>query len=109
VERFRGERWAEQPIQTPFAFAILSATPPADIPHSDMFPGSHRKQALDHPLLHQRMRASKPAELVIVNGKNTAAADPLVRESDIRTKNYERTTTPMHQTFGSCDCSHWAS
>jgi CRISPR-associated endonuclease/helicase Cas3 len=27
VERFRGEDWAEEPIHTPFAFTMLSATP----------------------------------------------------------------------------------
>ncbi len=32
VERFRGERWAETPIRTPFACVILSATPPSTIP-----------------------------------------------------------------------------
>src|SRR5690606_37295844 len=31
VRRFRGDAWAETPIRTPFAFSMLSATPPRDI------------------------------------------------------------------------------
>ncbi len=78
VERFRGPDWAEAPLVTPFAFAILSATPPPDIPAESVFPGADRAAALDHDVLRQRLRASKPAELVVVKAKRGAAADPLI-------------------------------
>lgn len=28
IEKYRGEAWAESPLQTPFGFTMLSATPP---------------------------------------------------------------------------------
>lgn len=76
VERYRGERWAEQPIRTPFAFAMLSATPPADIPKTAMFPGAGRDAALDHPELTRRINASKPAELVSIKAGKSSGRDP---------------------------------
>jgi len=78
VERYRGEDWAEQPIRTPFAFSILSATPPPDIPESAVFPGADRNAALDHPELARRMKAAKPAELLLIKGGKSSAQDPLV-------------------------------
>lgn len=81
VERYRGERWAEQPIKTPFAFAILSATPPPDIPEAAVFPGAERKAGLDHPLLQRRINASKPAELVLVKPARSADKDAFVEDA----------------------------
>ena len=78
VERYRGEDWAEQPIRTPFAFAVLSATPPKGIPDMDIFPGAGREAALDHPELARRIGASKPAELVTVKTARGSNKDPLV-------------------------------
>ncbi len=78
VERYRGEDWAEQPIRTPFAFSILSATPPPDIPETAVFPGANRDAALDHPELARRIDASKPAELVSIKAGRSTAQDPLV-------------------------------
>jgi hypothetical protein len=78
VERFRGDDWAEEPIHTPFAFTMLSATPPSDIPESECFPGAEREEALDHPELDRRLCASKPAELVeLKSGRDQH--DPLLR------------------------------
>ncbi len=66
VSRFRGERWAETPLRTPFRFTILSATPPQDTPEALRFPlPRERDRALDHPLLQQRLTAAKPAQLAI--------------------------------------------
>ena len=45
IETFRGAAWAETPIVTPFAFAILSATPPPEIPREAVFPGADRARA----------------------------------------------------------------
>src|SRR5690606_36250656 len=64
IQRFRGQPWAEEPLEPPFAFVVLSATPPAGVPTDDVFPGSKRVALLDHSALHRRFRASKPAELV---------------------------------------------
>lgn len=86
VRRFRGESWAEEPIRTPFAFAMLSATPPADVDRDKVFPGTQRKVALDHPELHRRTRASKPAELVELKAKPSDRTDVLVLESVARVR-----------------------
>lgn len=88
IEQYRGEQWAEQPIRTPFAFVILSATPPSDMPDDAVFPGSEREKALDHPTLRARLRAAKPAELVAVKMPKGSESDPLVEEAVIRAKHY---------------------
>ncbi len=69
IARYRGPEWAEVPVPAPFAFVVMSATPPPDIPAEDVFPGAARTEALDHPELSRRLRASKPAELVRVGGR----------------------------------------
>jgi CRISPR-associated endonuclease/helicase Cas3 len=69
ISRYRGPAWAEAPVPAPFAFVVMSATPPADIPGQDVFPGAARARALDHPELGRRLRASKPAELVMIGGR----------------------------------------
>lgn len=81
IEMYRGPRWAEAPVPTPFAFVVLSATPPADVPPEGVFPGAERKRALDHPELRRRLEASKRAELVDVRVKNNEPDDPLVGAS----------------------------
>ena len=86
VERLRGEKWAEKPIRTPFASVILSATPPPDIPKTDIFPGHDREQALDHPVLNVRRKASKPAELILI--EKGGPCDPIVDEAVERTRCY---------------------
>ena len=71
VARFRGDGWAEQPLRTPFATTIFSATLPEEaareIPAQRRFPrnDAERMVALDHDLLRQRMRAAKPTNLVV--------------------------------------------
>lgn len=87
VERYRAKDWAEEPIETPFAFSILSATPPPDIPKDAIFPGTEHEQALNHPVLHDRIRASKPAELVPPLGK-CSTLDALVVEAAKRAREY---------------------
>lgn len=93
IARYRGEGWAEEPLPTPFAFVIMSATPPAEIPVQDAFPGRQRDQALDHPVLLRRLRTSKPAELVAIarargQGGGTGPADPLPAEAAARAVGY---------------------
>jgi CRISPR-associated endonuclease/helicase Cas3 len=87
VETFRGQDWAESPLVTPFAFAILSATPPQDIPKAAVFPGDSRDKALNHPILLKRLSASKPAELLAVKPRD-GGSDPLVLEAVNRTWSY---------------------
>jgi CRISPR-associated endonuclease/helicase Cas3 len=78
IETYRGGAWAESPLATPFAFAILSATLPSDIPPASVFPGAKRRgMALNHQVLRDRLTASKPAELVSLK-PNTDGADSLV-------------------------------
>ncbi|MCP9455417.1 MAG: type I-U CRISPR-associated helicase/endonuclease Cas3 [Nitrospira sp.] len=89
IERYRGEQWAEQPIRTPFAFVILSATPPSDMPDNAVFPGGEREKALDHPTLQARLGAAKPAELVAVKTpRGNETDDPLVEEAVRRVEGY---------------------
>lgn len=89
IETFRGKDWAEKPIVTPFAFAILSATPPADIPKENVFPGAEeRERALDDPILHDRLSAKKPTELVTVKSPGDDG-DPLVNEAVTRAMSYQ--------------------
>ena len=79
VERFRGNRWAREPISTPFHFAALTATPPAGTSDTECFPGDHRMSALDHPVLNDRLTAKKLAVLVPpVRGTRRDDPDPLV-------------------------------
>jgi len=82
VARYRSPRWAEEPILTPFAFVVMSATPPQGISPEAVFPGADRVRALDHPELLRRVRTSKPAELVTVGAsRNSPEGDPLVVEA----------------------------
>jgi len=88
VERFRGPKWAEAPVPAPFAFVVLSATPPEDVPADAVFPGRDRERALDHPVLRRRLRASKRAVLVEVQPRRARAADPLIAEAADRALAY---------------------
>ena len=88
VERFRDEKWAEEPIRTPFASVVMSATPPPDVPEKDIFPGSDREQALDHPVLRTRRDASKPAELILIRNKKGRPRDLFVDKAVERARCY---------------------
>ena len=90
VEVFRGPKWAESPLPTPFAFVVLSATPPPDIPDPAVFPGAEREAALDHPVLRARLRASKPADLIEVKSTRGKSDDPLPIEAVDRALSYLR-------------------
>jgi CRISPR-associated endonuclease/helicase Cas3 len=82
VERYRAQPWAHAPLPAPFAFVVMSATPPTEIPESDVFPGANRDKALDHPMLHARLRdVKKQAELVPVKSKSTDGDDPFVNKA----------------------------
>jgi CRISPR-associated endonuclease/helicase Cas3 len=69
VARFRSERWAAQPLNIPFRFSIMSATPPADVSEDAIFPKlEERHAALNHPILQERFTAHKFSELKTVDG-----------------------------------------
>ena len=89
IETYRGERWSETPIRTPFAFAMLSATPPPEISPEDIFPGVERRAAaLNHCVLQKRLNASKPARLEPPLKAKPDAADPLVGRAADRALHY---------------------
>lgn len=81
IERFRGEDWAEEAMPSPFAFVVMSATPPPEVSESEIFPGAARDKALAHPVLRQRLGASKTAELVELKTKKNSNEDVLVLEA----------------------------
>src|SRR5690606_7125278 len=64
VQEYRGPRWAERPVLSPFRVVVMSATPPEGVPSENVFPspGEH-ESALDSEVLAQRIRAVKRAEL----------------------------------------------
>lgn len=81
VEGYRGSAWAERPIVSPFACAILSATPPPEIPLEARFPGANRDKALAHPILNARINAMKPADLIVIKASRNENVDPLLEEA----------------------------
>lgn len=70
VRLFRGDKWAEKPIKSPFYVVSLSATPAAgnsDVLHAD------KNSDFNHPVLGPRLKASKPTRLEVAKkakGKN---------------------------------------
>lgn len=84
IQKFKGEKWAEEPIRNPFAFVTMSATPGNQRKENDVFPqdGGEKEKALDHELLQKRIRVPKRAELHEI--KKSAKAeneDPLIEKA----------------------------
>lgn len=83
IATLRGDRWAEQPLQTPFRYTVFSATLPPDIEieAAKQFPKSdaERRRALDDEVLQKRFSASKPTALGIV--KKAAGMDAFVAKA----------------------------
>jgi CRISPR-associated endonuclease/helicase Cas3 len=90
IQVYRGSAWAEQPIDSPFAFVILSATLPPEIPHESVFPGKNCDAALAHPILKARLEAAKLAELCCLKASRKAGVDALVEEAAGRAARYIR-------------------
>ncbi|MCL6501979.1 MAG: type I-U CRISPR-associated helicase/endonuclease Cas3 [Pirellulales bacterium] len=90
IQLYRGERWAELPLNTPFAFVLLSATPRSGLEQADIFPGPDVPQALDHPLLLARIFAAKPARLFPLPHKRKTDEDPLVAKAQELVAEYIR-------------------
>jgi len=78
ISDLRSERWAQQPIRTPFAFVALTAT------HrqvsTSIFPSSEeeRAQALNDQTIQQRLNTRKLARLVELRTSKGQKKDPLV-------------------------------
>jgi CRISPR-associated endonuclease/helicase Cas3 len=91
IERFRQKGWAEQPVVTPFAYAILTATPPLEIEESERFPGTRRDAALDDLILRSRLAALKPAALCLTaQSTHDDKTDPLATEAVERATQWVR-------------------
>ncbi|HLI16209.1 MAG TPA: type I-U CRISPR-associated helicase/endonuclease Cas3 [Acidimicrobiales bacterium] len=87
IARYRGPAWAAEPIVTPFAYTVMSATPP-QLREGDVFPGAARADAVDHPTLERRITTAKLAELVKVRsrrGPKDKGEDPLIAAAVGRT------------------------
>ncbi len=66
VQEYRGARWAEQPVVSPFRAVVMSATPPEGIPIDEVFPAPReRGRALNAERLVRRIGAVKRTELAV--------------------------------------------
>ncbi|MCS6915598.1 MAG: type I-U CRISPR-associated helicase/endonuclease Cas3 [Myxococcales bacterium] len=86
VERYRAGDWVEVPLPSPFALVVMSATPPAGLDPSEVFPGADRDKALDHPVLRRRLSASKRAQLVPVATRKGGDREALALEAAQRAR-----------------------
>lgn len=62
IARYRSAEWAAQPLPLPFAYTVMTATPPAGVGDDTL---SLEEDDRSHPILSQRLRAAKPATLEI--------------------------------------------
>jgi CRISPR-associated endonuclease/helicase Cas3 len=86
VERYR--TWAEEPLPSPFAVVVMSATPPGELAESERFPGADRDRALDDPRLRRRLEATKQAALVELKARKNDNEDELVVEATRRAREF---------------------
>lgn len=79
VKMFRSAKWSAEPNTTPFHVAVLSATPPGEDEGEKpvVFPASEeeRTNALNHPVLQERLNASKIAVLKPVKSEEKLAEE----------------------------------
>lgn len=78
VRNYRGETWAADPIETPFHFVQMTATPTQE--PKNIF----RLTESDHTALRQRLQAAKPTRLIEVEGRKdetTKLVDELVKQA----------------------------
>jgi CRISPR-associated endonuclease/helicase Cas3 len=55
--------WGESPQPSPFRVVQMTATPPGDLPEGDVL--RDEEEDREHPVLGRRIRAAKPARLVV--------------------------------------------
>ncbi|MBA2303409.1 MAG: type I-U CRISPR-associated helicase/endonuclease Cas3, partial [Acidobacteria bacterium] len=80
IQSYRGEKWATQPLSTPFVVVQMTATPGRSDVDQFRLDAADRK----HSVLAARRSASKPAKLLIsekAKGKNAAAATAALAET----------------------------
>ena len=83
ISRFRNpdNAWATEPLRLPFAYTVMSATPPEE-EDITTFPATaaEREQALDNPTLQKRITVSKKAELY-GPADDTGLIDEIVKQA----------------------------
>ncbi len=93
VQMFRSAKWAEVENPTPFRVVVLSATPPGEDEGAkpNVFPADEdeRAQALNHPVLHSRLTATKRAVL----RKPVASEEKLASEIADAAESFARSGT----------------
>lgn len=98
IQKFKGEKWAEEPIRNPFAFVTMSATP-GNQPKEKVFPrnGDEKEAALRHELLQKRIRVSKRAELhEIKKSGKTKNEDSLIEKAvELVEEKLEKSKLPL--------------
>jgi CRISPR-associated endonuclease/helicase Cas3 len=74
VERYR--TWADEPLDSPFHFVVMSATPGQDFKPDKVL--SLEDSDRDHPVLGPRLKASKPTQLKVAkNAKGDQSLEKL--------------------------------
>ena len=95
IQKFRGKKWAEEPIRNPFAFVTMSATL-GNQQKTNIFPqdDDEKKKALNHDLLRKRGEVSKQAKLYKV-GK-TKNEDSLIKKAvELAEENLKESKLPL--------------
>jgi CRISPR-associated endonuclease/helicase Cas3 len=68
IARYRGEQWAKQPIDLPFSFVQMTATPPANLSGRELFQLDNELDYQLDPLLKDRHHCAKPVTLIEAAG-----------------------------------------
>jgi CRISPR-associated endonuclease/helicase Cas3 len=71
VARYRSDSWVEHPLNTPFQFVEMTATPQRQDSRKNQFMLNKDDYASD-PVLHQRHDCSKPVALLMARGSKGA-------------------------------------
>ncbi len=71
IARYRTERWAQEPVPTPFTFVQMTATPPVRLARERVFELETSDYQVD-PLLAQRHGCCKPVRLELAVGAKGA-------------------------------------
>jgi len=80
VQQFRGDRWANIPVSTPFAFVQMTATPGEDFSHRFELDEKDKQ----NPVLARRHGCSKPVELEIAQGAKGKNPHPALAKAIVQ-------------------------
>jgi CRISPR-associated endonuclease/helicase Cas3 len=76
---YKYRKWALEPLKNPFAFVMMTATPPSEIEEADIFSADSFDQ--EHIVLGKRLDSKKPTKLVVAkNAKGDDALKHLAHE-----------------------------